>query len=238
LAKNFTRKEKIEMRKVAAAMLFACMLVLFGTARPSAPSTVAAQGAAQATAAPFTETWTSTYIAQQDFERGYMFWVSTTRNIWVLIKANSGDTQGEWRVYEDTFQDGEPEIDATLQAPVEGQYQPRRGFGKQWRDPATGLKDAIGWGITPEFAVTTPLGYIAEQHRYLLLTLGRQIFLLYEATPGQPGGRWELAGQLVQGNAFAATQMPSTAGAPAATQAETTDASDNLGSVINPTATP
>src|SRR5579859_3711096 len=50
-----------------------------------------------------TESWTPTYIAQEDFERGFMFWMSPTKTIWVLTKTNEKDTSGVWTVYADTF---------------------------------------------------------------------------------------------------------------------------------------
>src|SRR5712692_9247448 len=43
-----------------------------------------------------TESWTPTYIAQQNFQRGYMFWMSPTRTIWVLTKTNEKDNSGVW----------------------------------------------------------------------------------------------------------------------------------------------
>src|ERR1041385_3430531 len=57
------------------------------------------------------ESWSQTYIAQQDFQKGYMFWISPRKEIWVLLEANVGDRTGEWQVYQDTFKDGEMELD-------------------------------------------------------------------------------------------------------------------------------
>src|SRR5258708_5472134 len=74
-----------------------------------------------------TESWTPTYIAQQNFQRGYMFWISTSKTVWVLTKTNEKDNSGVWTVYPDTFADGEAEIDPAIVPPGPGLYQPRRG---------------------------------------------------------------------------------------------------------------
>jgi hypothetical protein len=167
-----------------------------------------------------TEVWTYTYIAQQDFERGYMFWFSPTKEIWVLT---IGDGQiGEWRVYQDTFTDGDPEIDTSLTAPTKQLYQPRRGFGKLWRDKSAGLMDALGWATTPEFAVSTPISYLTANNapgRYLIMTMGRQLLTLQEKTPGKPGGTWRFAGVLFEGNFQSPPQLPSEGGPEATAEA-------------------
>src|SRR5258708_1158999 len=207
------------MRKVVVMVLVSIGLLTIASA-PAAkavPINVQASDAqnqvatvASVSGAPV-ETWTQTYIAQQDFQRGYMFWISTSKTIWVLIKANENATTGEWRVAKDTFVDGDQEIDQTLTAPAANLYQPRRGFGKQWRKPSD-LFDKMGWGTTPEFEESTPISYLPAANggpvRYLILTLGNQIFSLSEATAGQPGGTWTLVGMLVPGNPNARTFTP------------------------------
>src|SRR5258708_25565610 len=80
-----------------------------------------------------TESWTPTYIAQQNFQRGYMFWISPTRTIWVLSKTHDKDNSGVWTVYQDTYTDGEPPSDPAIVPPNPGLYQPVRGFGIIWR---------------------------------------------------------------------------------------------------------
>ncbi|MDW8300656.1 MAG: hypothetical protein RML95_15095, partial [Anaerolineae bacterium] len=105
-----------------------------------------------------TETRAQLFIAQQDFQNGYMFWISTRRVIWVLINTPGNPNTGEWRIYPDTFVDGEPEFDPNLMPPSENLFQPRRGFGKLWRT-TPGLREALGWATTPEFALNTPYVY-------------------------------------------------------------------------------
>jgi len=185
------------------------------TLTPIAPTSVPASPvAALTTATPLpqptisafpTETRAQIYIAQQDFENGYMFWISTTspQQIWVLIKSASNPNQGEWRIYQDTYADGEPEIDATLKPPKDTLYQPRRGFGKLWRN-TPGMREALGWGTTPEFNLNTTYVYQAGGSidgtgkytpgpgKHFLTNLSRQTFAFYEAVQGF--GRWERVG--------------------------------------------
>lgn len=149
-------------------------------------------------AAVFPKVRTELRVAQQDFERGFMFWLSTTRSIWVLIASKDNPEAGEWRIYKDTFADGEAETDATLKVP-ETLFQPKRGFGKVWRDVA-GLRDALGWATTPEFELVTtyvyqPGGvfdgsgnYSPSSGVHFLTNLSRQLFMLYETPDGL---RWQ-----------------------------------------------
>lgn len=147
-----------------------------------------------------TETRAQLYIAQQDFEHGYMYWISTRKVVWVLIVSPSNPNAGEWRIYNDTFVDGEPEVDPNLNPPNDKLYQPRRGFGKLWRE-TPGLRDALGWATTPEFALNTtyvyqPGGYLDKDGKYVLgpgkhflTNLDRQTFAFYKSADGF--GRWE-----------------------------------------------
>ncbi len=150
-----------------------------------------------------TETRAQLYIAQQNFQNGYMFWISTRRVIWVLINSPGNPNAGEWRIYPDTFKDGEPEFDASLNPPNGALFQPRRGFGKLWRE-TPGLREALGWATTPEFALNTnyvyqPGGsldsngqYVPGPGKHFVTTLGRETFALIESAEGF--GRWERVG--------------------------------------------
>lgn len=105
---------------------------------------------------PFpTPTISQIQVAEQVFEHGRMFWVQPTQQIWVMIITGEG--HGDWRVYEDTFVDGEPEFDPQI-IPPDGMQQPKRGFGKLWRDNPD-VRDALGWAITPEFGYVTTYEY-------------------------------------------------------------------------------
>lgn len=106
-----------------------------------------------------TNTVAQVQIAEQVFEHGRMFWIRHTRQIWVMVNVPPDVPGGDWFCYNDTFVEGEPEIDPSL-VPPEGTYQPRRGFGKLWRNRPD-LKSALGWAITPEFELTSNYTYIA-----------------------------------------------------------------------------
>jgi len=103
-----------------------------------------------------TETTGKIQVAEEVFEHGRMFWVSPTKQFWVMIIDTAG--HGAWSIFDDTFVDGEPEMDPSIVAP-EGKYQPVRGFGKLWRENQT-VRDELGWGTTPEF------GYESEYRYY------------------------------------------------------------------------
>jgi len=81
--------------------------------------------------------------AEQRFQRGVLFWREDLRQIYVLHKA------GTWAVYADTYTDDQPETDPTL-VPPPGLIQPKRGFGKVWREQLGGPDAAIGWATETE----------------------------------------------------------------------------------------
>ncbi len=206
------------MRKAFAILLL--LALVMGVAAVDQRQALGQNNATVAATGALNETWTQTYIAQQNLQRGYMFWISTQKTIWVLIKADENATSGEWRVYPDTFQSGDPEMDTNLTPPdITHDYQPRRGFGKVWRE-TPGLRDALGWGTTPEFDLITPLSYLSTSggSRYLLTTLSAELIALYEATPGQPGGRWEMVGRVIPGDVVRATTTPKATAAATAAQ--------------------
>ncbi len=149
-----------------------------------------------------TETKAELYIAQEDFEHGYMFWISTTKVIWVLFSSPSNPNQGEWQSYPDTWVDGsDPQNDPSLVAPT-GLYAPVRGFLKLW-SKTPGMRDALGWGKTPEFDLRTtyvyqPGGsldangnYIPGPGKHFITALSRDVYAMTEPQPGQVRGTWE-----------------------------------------------
>jgi hypothetical protein len=100
---------------------------------------------------PFQNTLTAVY---QDFERGFMLYLPDRKAIWVCIRSIGPSVNyGQWAAFPDTFQDGEPEIDPTLVPPT-GLQQPKRGFGKVWRENPV-MHDLIGWGLDFERAYAT-----------------------------------------------------------------------------------
>ena len=176
-------------------------------AAPVVPTAAPAQAGTSVFPAP-TDTRVQLYIAQENFQHGYMFWVSATKEDWVLLPAantpaNQVPTSGEWRIYKDTYLDSEPEFDPAIIPPATGLYQPRRGFGKLWRTTDE-LRAALGWGTTPEFGLTTSYVYQPGGHpdatqtkwvvgpgTHFIITLGRETFALHEPAAGQQYGTWD-----------------------------------------------
>jgi hypothetical protein len=169
----------------------------------SGPIPAATFGPTQTLSAFPTEVRTQLYIAHQDFQHGYMFWISTAKVIWVLYYGpGNNDRSGEWQSYPDTFVDGEVEIDPTLVPPESSLYQPKRGFGKLWRNTPE-IKDALGWATTPEFGLNTTYvyqagGYLDGDNKFVprpgkhfIMTLSRQTFALSEPEPPNVRGKWE-----------------------------------------------
>jgi hypothetical protein len=127
-------------------------------------------------------------LAEQVFEHGRMFWIQPRKQIWVMIE--SSPDKGKWSVYEDTFVDGEQESDPSLIPPA-GLYQPQRGFGKLWRT-TPGLRDALGWGKTPEFGYVSNYEYrvngqinvqgtfVPQQSYHILFSLAHEEFRFNE----------------------------------------------------------
>jgi len=137
-------------------------------------------------------------VAEQLFQRGRMFWVQPTEQIWVL--QVTGEGRGTWSIYPDTFEDGvDPDLDPALVAP-EGMIQPERGFGKLWRNNPD-VQEALGWATTPEFGYVSdyeyhPGGTVNTQGEYapapgyhILYSLYREQFRFNEADSS-----WQLGG--------------------------------------------
>ena len=143
-------------------------------------------------------------IAEQVYEHGRMFWIRHTREIWVMQASEDDPNSGDWFCFNDTFEEGEMEIDPDL-IPPEGLFQPRRGFGKLWRNNDT-VHDGLGWATTPEFELTSnytyiPGGYVENgkyapgpgEHR--LTTLYNESISFFEGTiRGEcKGGTWRMS---------------------------------------------
>lgn len=80
----------------------------------------------------------------QEFENGYMVWVGSQDAIYVLY---NDAVQPRWQVFRDYFNEGMPEESPEYaDAPREGTWQPRRGFGLLWRDNAA-VRNRIGWAV-------------------------------------------------------------------------------------------
>ena len=82
-------------------------------------------------------------LAEEAFERGRMFWRGDSGEIYVLHDDHT------WRAFADTWQEGQPQDDPNLTAPP-GLLQPKRGFGKIWREELGGPSSQIGWATEEE----------------------------------------------------------------------------------------
>ncbi|MCB0046841.1 MAG: hypothetical protein KDD92_15560 [Caldilineaceae bacterium] len=118
---------------------------------------------------------TSVSVVVQPFEHGLMIWREDSSQIYALWEGADGQ---HWRVVDDTFAEGEPELDPAL-SPPGGLLQPERGFGKVWRqDP--GLRDALGWALVRE---SPDQAFIQPFERGLMFNLGARVYLIGQ-TPG------------------------------------------------------
>ncbi|MBN1681231.1 MAG: hypothetical protein JW966_13170 [Anaerolineae bacterium] len=150
-----------------------------------------------------TATVAEVQIAEQVFENGRMFWIRHTLQIWVMQNTEGDPNSGDWFCYNDPFQEGEVEMDPAI-IPPEGLYQPRRGFGKLWRN-TPGLRDSLGFATTPEFELTSsytylPGGYVQDnqyfagpgEHRLTTLYDDSISFFEGEIRGDCQGGTWSM----------------------------------------------
>jgi serine/threonine protein kinase len=87
-------------------------------------------------------------MAQEAFERGFMFWREDTRQIYVLHSA------GTWQVFPDTWISDQPPYSCSDVAPSESPPTPLAGFGKVWCERLGGPSAAIGWATATEEGYT------------------------------------------------------------------------------------
>jgi hypothetical protein len=122
-----------------------------------------------------TEVEKSVWAGEEAFQGGTMFWRQDTNYIYVLYN------NGTWQGFADTWNASEPEWDTSIVPPA-GYYQPKRGFGKVWRNNAQ-VRNGLAWGTTEE------RGYNASLQQYqgglMFWSDTRGIFAIYN------NGRWE-----------------------------------------------
>jgi hypothetical protein len=87
--------------------------------------------------------------AQQSFQGGSTIWIPDIegRDI-IFVLYGSGD----WNMYDDTWDESQPESDPSISPPAE-LYQPLRGFGKVWRERPE-VQSGLNWATAGEEAVT------------------------------------------------------------------------------------
>lgn len=124
----------------------------------------------------------------QTFERGHMIWVGAWDVIFVLF--NDGLTP-YWRRYPDPFDEtihpwDAPELDSSPSRPP-NTWQPRRGFGKLWReaDPAE-ILNRVGWAtIEKEVPYSVKVQTRTDGTIFVNDSNGRVYMLT-------PGGQWTI----------------------------------------------
>lgn len=117
----------------------------------------------------------SVWSGEEWFQGGYMFWRDDTDTIYVLYNNNT------WQSFADTWTSSEPETDPAI-VPPHGLFQPKRGFGKVWRNnPA--VRSTLNWATTEE------RGFQGAAQAFnggtMLYSNTRGVLVLYN------DGRWE-----------------------------------------------
>jgi hypothetical protein len=79
----------------------------------------------------------------EPFESGYMYYVKSTGKIYVL--SNTGV---QLSIYQNTWNEGDPGGDLVA-GPRANVFQPKRGFGKVWRENAV-VQQALGYATADE----------------------------------------------------------------------------------------
>jgi len=132
----------------------------------------------------------TTLAGQQDFENGRMLWLSDLDEIFVLYG------NGDWKKYDNRWQEGDPPDDPEIQPPP-GLFQPIRGFGDVWRNQNQydAVRERLGWGVAPEQSYTATYQHsIAESAGqnilYLTLQDGVTVYQLAGYDVGQ--GSWSI----------------------------------------------
>jgi hypothetical protein len=124
-----------------------------------------------ARAAQSTELWT----AFQPFESGAMIWREDADQVYVLYR------DGSWAFFDSTWVEGEPEQDPGIVPPV-GLLQPKRGFGKVWRENAE-VRSGLGWALEEEAGYVAP---VQGFERGVLMRVENTTYVLVLAA-GRPG---------------------------------------------------
>jgi len=123
----------------------------------------------------------STTTAIQSFEHGSMIYVQgSPGSIYVLT------LDGRFRRFDDTWVSGvDPETGG--ETPPLGLIEPKRGFGKVWRNNLD-VRGSLGWAVTNEEGATSSL-LIFDRGRAVYLPTRGSTYLLID-DPGGASGTW------------------------------------------------
>jgi hypothetical protein len=172
------------------------------TATPAAGTAIAPNAQPTETATPTptldpafpTPVLAETWIAEQEFERGWAFSLQDRSEIWVAAFTDSRG--GTWTIYEDEFYNefertGEELVIEFDQTPPEGRVMPVRGFGWLWVNNPE-VREALGWAVWIELGQQTTLrydagglinaqeAYVPRPGRFTLTNLGSDVFVFDE----------------------------------------------------------
>ena len=118
----------------------------------------------------------TTWTAEENFERGGMFWREDTDLMSVLYN------NGGWALYEDPWREGDPDYACPESAPEESPPTPIRGFGKIWCTYEA-VRSGLGWATDHES------GYYSTVQDFergsIIRTDGGTTYVLYD------DNRWE-----------------------------------------------
>jgi hypothetical protein len=110
------------------------------------------------------------WMAQEYFERGQMFWRKDDDTMIVLYGT------GAWEVYADIWQEGDPQYSCPGIAPSETPPTPLRGFGKIWCTYEA-VRNGLGWATDYERGFD---GTVQDFERGAILrTDGGENYVLY-----------------------------------------------------------
>jgi len=117
----------------------------------------------------------SVWTAEESFQGGYMYWRDDTDTIYVIYN------NGTWQSFSDTWTSGDAEWDSSIVPPY-GLFQPKRGFGKVWRDNSA-VRSTLGWAVNEERGFQGSAQSFNGGTMLFSNTMG--IYVLYS------DGRWE-----------------------------------------------
>ena len=123
----------------------------------------------------------STTTAVQSFEHGSMIYVQGSPGSMYVLTLD-----GRFRRFDDTWVSGvDPETGG--ETPPLGLIEPKRGFGKVWRNNLD-VRGALGWGVTEEAGAQSSL-LLFDRGRAVYLPQRGETYLLIE-DPGGASGSW------------------------------------------------
>ena len=125
----------------------------------------------------------STTAAVQSFEHGTMIYVQGSPGSIYVLTAD-----GRFRRFDDTWVSGvDPETGG--ETPPLGLIEPKRGFGKVWRNNLD-VRGSLGWGVTEEAGAQSSLLLFDRGRAVYLPTLGSTYLLIDD--PGGASGSWRI----------------------------------------------